>query len=237
LKIESVEFVRSAVGVGDLPDAGAPELSLVGRSNVGKSTLINALLEARIARTSATPGKTRLINLYRVVTRAAGSFYLVDLPGYGYARGPRESHAEFDRLAAMYFARASHATPEPRAALPDARPVRTRARRGGGNRAASGAGRVPMGVLLLVDARHPGLDADVATGRWLRARGLEPLVVVTKIDKLTRSERARSLREFEQSMGQPVVGVSAETGEGMEDLWKRMASWIVLAASSRRSRR
>ncbi len=219
LKIESVEFVRSAVAAADLPHDGLPELSLVGRSNVGKSTLINTLLKARVARTSATPGKTRLINLYRVVTRAVGTFYLVDLPGYGYARGPDESKAEFDRLAAMYFARASAAR------LPVPSDVEGK------------PGGVSIGALLLVDARHPGLDSDVATSRWLRVRGIDPIVVVTKIDKLTRSARARFLREFEQLMGKPVVGVSAGTGEGMEDLWKRMASWIASAASNRPSRR
>ncbi len=190
--------MRSAAGAGDLPGAGLPELPLVGRSNVGKSTLINALSKTRIARTSATPGKTRLINLYLVVTRTVGRFYLVDLPGYGYARGAGHARAEFDRLAAMYFARAA-----------------------------------PIGVLLLVDARHPGLAADMTTASWLRARGLEPAIVATKIDKLTRNERVRSLGEFERLMGRPVVGVSAETGEGMEDLWKRMASWMASAGSRR----
>lgn len=188
--------MRSATGKGDLPDAGLPELSMVGRSNVGKSTLINALVGRKVARTSAAPGKTRLINLYRVVTKPTGPFYLVDLPGYGYAR-KKEAKAEFDRMADAYFARV-----------------------------------VPVRVLLAVDARHPGMETDLDAIAWLRGRGLDPLVVVTKIDKLSRSERARSLREFDRLFGNAVLGVSAENGEGLEELWKQVASWVVTAAAN-----
>ncbi len=207
MKIDSVEFVRSAAGPGDLPDAGLPELSMVGRSNVGKSSLINALMQRPVARISATPGKTRLINLYRVVTARTGPFHLVDLPGYGYAR--KEARAEFERLAAMYFARAE---------------------------------TTPIGVLLALDARHPGMESDLATLQWLRGRPFGSvsaqhvahlLIVVTKIDKLSRNERAKALDRFEQMCGQPVLAASAVTGEGLEDLWKPMTSWLVSQAANR----
>ncbi|MGE5361871.1 MAG: ribosome biogenesis GTP-binding protein YihA/YsxC [Bacteroidales bacterium] len=223
LKIESVEFVRSAAGASDLPCDRLPEVAMVGRSNVGKSSLINSLVRTSVARTSAAPGKTRLINLYKVVTRPTGPFYLVDLPGYGYAR-KKDAKGEFDRLAAMYFARAAGAL-----GLSDTRPS-----------------RVPVGVLLLLDARHPGLDADLETAAWLRASGFDPLVVVTKLDKLSRSERAASMGAFERCFGvatsaraaglgvfgHAVVGVSATTGEGMDALWKQVASWIATETAS-----
>jgi GTP-binding protein len=77
----------------------------VGRSNVGKSSLINALARARVARTSAAPGKTRLANIYRVTRGGAVPFHLVDLPGYGYARGGSKSASEFEALTGAYFAR------------------------------------------------------------------------------------------------------------------------------------
>jgi GTP-binding protein len=101
LKIEAA-FVRSAASARDLPRDGLAEIALVGRSNVGKSSLINALVRQKIARTSATPGKTRLANIYRVARGASPPLYLVDLPGYGYARG-RDSAAEFEVVAEAYF--------------------------------------------------------------------------------------------------------------------------------------
>jgi len=105
LKIE-VEFVTSAAGAGDFPRDRLPEVALVGRSNVGKSSLINALVRKPVARTSAAPGKTRLANFYRVQRGISPPLYLVDLPGYGYARGGDMAAREFNRLAEAYFARA-----------------------------------------------------------------------------------------------------------------------------------
>jgi GTP-binding protein len=194
VKIEAT-FVRSAVTAADLPRDGLAEIALVGRSNVGKSSLINALVRQRVARTSATPGKTRLANVYRVQRGAGAPFYLFDLPGYGYARAPRdkrgalsaaaarqESQAEFEAIVRVVFER---------------RP----------------------GGLLLVDARHPGLDSDRAAWQWIRTAAPESAVVATKIDKLARGERIRALREFESVFEMPVVPVSATDGEGLDQLW------------------
>ena len=105
MKIEA-EFVTSAAGAGDFPRDRLPEVALVGRSNVGKSSLINALVRQPVARTSAAPGKTRLANFYRVQRGTSPPLYLVDLPGYGYARGGEKSGREFNRLVESYFARA-----------------------------------------------------------------------------------------------------------------------------------
>lgn len=83
MKIHSVEFLGSADHISKCPPPSLPEIAFAGRSNVGKSSLINALLKRKeVARVSSTPGKTRLINFFRI----NGSFHLVDLPGYGYAK-------------------------------------------------------------------------------------------------------------------------------------------------------
>ncbi len=93
------KFLLSAASASDFPSTGLPELALVGRSNVGKSTLINALLQQKIARTSAAPGKTREANYYLV----DDAFYFVDLPGYGYARGGEPSAEAFEALTRDFF--------------------------------------------------------------------------------------------------------------------------------------
>jgi GTP-binding protein len=104
LKI-TAEFITSAAEAAGLPRAGLTEIAMVGRSNVGKSSLINALLRQRIARTSAAPGKTRLANVYRVAHGTSRAFLLVDLPGYGYTRGGTAAVNEFEALSRAYFER------------------------------------------------------------------------------------------------------------------------------------
>jgi GTP-binding protein len=101
VRIEA-SFVTSVASADDFPRDGLAELALVGRSNVGKSSLINALVRQRLARTSAAPGKTRLANVYRLARGNATPFYLVDLPGFGYARG---GSSGFDELTSAVFAR------------------------------------------------------------------------------------------------------------------------------------
>jgi GTP-binding protein len=191
----TAEFVTSASGAGDFPRDRLPEVAMVGRSNVGKSSLINALVKRTIARTSAAPGKTRLANYYRVQPEAGRAFYLVDLPGFGYARGGDTAAEEFRRLADSYFDRQGHGGP--------------------------GGGAHPVKLaLLLIDSRHPGLEADLAAWEWLQAQPLPKVVVATKVDKLTRAERTRHSRQLDSLYHGPVRMVSAQTGEGLEELWK-----------------
>jgi len=100
VKRSSAEFVVSAVSWQDLPREGIPEIALAGRSNVGKSSLINRLVgQKNLARTSSTPGKTQSINFYRV----NGSFFLVDLPGYGYGKAGKSAAQQWKKLVEKYF--------------------------------------------------------------------------------------------------------------------------------------
>ena len=226
MKVVSADFVTSASAGSAIPRDGlpsfdrqlraalrgleGPQVALAGRSNVGKSSLINALTRRKIARTSAAPGKTRLVNLYRIELegvprpgpgpaprrgsgQAAGpgriALYLVDLPGYGYARGGADAAAELKAVAEAYFS--SYGGP---------------------------------GALLLVDSRHPGLDADIQAARWLGSVGVETRIVATKIDKLTRSERARNLKAIGDTFGTAAQPVSATSGEGLDELWRTIVT-------------
>jgi GTP-binding protein len=100
LKIETAEFIRSAHGSGDYLRDGRPEIAFAGRSNVGKSSLLNRLLGRKaLARTSSTPGRTQAVNYFLVNRR----FYFVDLPGYGYAKAGKEERREWAARVEGYF--------------------------------------------------------------------------------------------------------------------------------------
>jgi GTP-binding protein len=105
MQVLRAEFVTSAAAREGFPDARIPEIAFVGRSNVGKSSLLNKLCNRRaLARTSATPGKTRLVNFFRVERRERPPVLLVDLPGYGWARVAKKERAEWQRLIEGYLA-------------------------------------------------------------------------------------------------------------------------------------
>ena len=208
MKVLAADLLRSAARAADLPRDPLPQIAFVGRSNVGKSSLINALVKRPVARTSAAPGKTRLINLY-VIALAPGApierFYLVDLPGYGYARGGAPSQEAFETLTREYFA------------CPPA------------SRAARGELTGPTAVLQLVDIRHPGLAQDVAAHEWLTTLDRPYAAIATKSDKLSRAERSRAVQSWNNSLNTPVLPVSAASGEGMEDLWTLIVRMLTAA--------
>jgi GTP-binding protein len=187
------EFVLSAASISDFPQTGLPEIAMVGRSNVGKSTLINALVQKIVARTSAAPGKTRLANYYLIQPPA---FYLVDLPGYGYARGGRESAETFEALTSAYFA------------------------------VQPGSPRRIAGVCHLIDARHPHLPQDISAHRWVKKTNLPIAVIATKMDKLKRADRTRTVRALENTYAQLVLPESALEHEGFDAIWKTIRGWL-----------
>ena len=202
MHVVEAEFITSAADARGVPH-DAPHLAMVGRSNVGKSTLINALLKRRLARTSAAAGKTRLLNFYRVTFdrfAPVSRLYLVDLPGYGYARGGEEAQESFRVLLEGYFGGASR--PAAVLQLVDARHP-----------------GLPQDVAawdwISTFTTHAARNDDTGTA----SDPLTAAVVATKIDKLSRADRRRALDKWTRQLNAPVLPVSAATGEGMNDLW------------------
>ena len=199
MKLLSAEFVTSIAEGSTVRTDGLPSLALVGRSNVGKSSLINALVKRRLARSGSKPGTTRLLNLYRVTTAPPRrrTFMLIDLPGYGYARGGVKTRREFDVMTDGFF---SHAlTPRVAPTASDA--------------------ALLAGVILVIDARHPGLESDVAAYHWAETLSCPSIVVTTKADRMSKTELLRTTRAHADVLGRQVLPVSTRTGLGLGPLW------------------
>ncbi len=184
MKWESAVYESSAALLDQLPSPEVPEVAFSGRSNVGKSSLINRLLNRKgLARTSATPGKTATINFYRL-----DNARLVDLPGYGYAKVSREEKRRWGGLIEGYLQ----------------------------------ADRDLRLVLQLVDMRHPPTADDRMMIDFLTEAEIPFVLVLTKSDKLNKSQRRDRLAALEEELadysGLTIVPFSAENGENAEDL-------------------
>ncbi|HOF07991.1 MAG TPA: ribosome biogenesis GTP-binding protein YihA/YsxC [Bacteroidales bacterium] len=99
MNIKTVKYIKSCVSLKDCPSTNLPEFSFIGRSNVGKSSLINALVYQKIAHTSSTPGKTQTLNFYLINEK----WYLVDLPGYGYAKTSQNTRKQLTKIINEYL--------------------------------------------------------------------------------------------------------------------------------------
>ena len=197
----SAEFVTSVIADGRLPAINLPIIAMVGRSNVGKSSLINALVKHRIARSGAKPGTTRLLNLYRISTaRPKGlTFLIADLPGYGYASGGTQTHREFDQLTGGFFTQL--------------------------DRQESDSGNTSQrlaGVVLVVDIRHPELQSDLSARAWISHRGYPLVAVATKADRIARSRQEAARRRHSDALQCPVVLLSTRTGEGIGKVFAKI---------------
>jgi GTP-binding protein len=197
VRVLEAEFLLS----GAAPEAGAgwppegpAEVAFIGRSNVGKSTLLNALMGRHgLVRVSATPGRTRLINFFRVVvaadhSTASAELRFVDLPGFGFAKVSKEERAAWRPFVERYL----------------------------------GSRGVLRCCVLLCDARRgPELD-ETELAAWLKGRGMEVIPVMTKADKLPKHLRRPAADKMGASLQSQVMVVSGTSGEGVPDLWRRL---------------
>ena len=180
----SAEFTASYGAANQLPKCKCPEIAFAGRSNVGKSTLINKLFQRKnLARVSSVPGKTATINFYQ-----CGHVTFADLPGYGYAKRSKAELKRWQELINAY--------------LQDDRDLRA--------------------VLLLIDMRHPPTQNDLQMVDFLIDTEMPFAIVLTKADKLNKSEREARLAALPDELPQfeelNVTVFSSVTGEGVEPL-------------------
>ncbi len=186
MKVRTVEFAGSLFDAAAPIPGDLPQVAFSGRSNVGKSSLINVLLRRtrkKLAHVSATPGKTRSLNFYLVNDR----FFLVDLPGLGFAKASSRVRRSWKELVEEYL------VGEPKL----------------------------RGVVHLIDARHDPTVTDLEMVEFLAARGLPTLVVLTKMDKLKRLARERTVATALERLHideDQVISCSSKTGEGREEL-------------------
>ncbi|MBP2644993.1 MAG: GTP-binding protein engB [Firmicutes bacterium] len=150
-------YMASAVRVDQYPEGDMPEIAFIGRSNVGKSSLINSLCRhGGLARISGTPGKTQTLNFYSVAVKLDETerqeFWLVDLPGYGYARTGRGNRRQWSKFIDEYL---------------------------------SGSDRLAL-VCQLIDIRHSPMASDIEAYNNLRELGVPVLILCTKADKISR---------------------------------------------------
>ena len=173
IKTLQADFLTSAPTIKQAPPASMSEVAFIGRSNVGKSSLLNALVERKgLAKSSSTPGKTRLINFFDVIYKideAKLPLRFVDLPGYGYAKTSKSLKNEWQRSLTQF--------------LKEREAIRV--------------------FVLLRDARHPHLKIDEQTREFLESikRGDQKILqVFTKADKLKQKELAALRRDFPDAL-------------------------------------
>jgi len=209
----AARFVISASQPSEFPPPSLPEIAVVGRSNVGKSSLINALVgQPGLARTSRTPGRTRLINWFGIARSSSagprsnaqrcgesidGRFHLVDLPGYGYAEVSRATRESWRPLIEGYLSE--------RKSL--------------------------AGVVLLIDIRRGAAEEEQDFVPWLAERDMPAIVALTKADKLAKNKRALEVARARRDLGlrRDPIAVSTLSGDGIEPLFRALLG--LLAAS------
>lgn len=195
MQIKSARFAVSAQAPGDYPKEALPHIAVAGRSNVGKSSLLNFLTgQKHLVKTSATPGKTRLINFFLISAAGEGSqrrdFYLVDIPGFGYAKAGRDTKRLMEEAIESYFNQCDRLS----------------------------------GLLYLVDARLPDSPVDAEALEWLAGFNVPIQIIATKGDKLNKSETEKSLAEITRrhALPQPPILTSSLKKLGREEILEQL---------------
>ena len=192
-------YATTAVRRDQYPEGSVPEVAFLGRSNVGKSSLINSLCNHRgLARVSGAPGKTQTINYFSAALRrrdeAEGEqrlpFYLVDLPGYGFAKTGGKNRDMWSAFIGEYV------TQSPNLCV----------------------------LCLLLDLRHPGLAIDQQAYDWLSSAGVPLQIVGTKADKLKANEKNRNLAQLNKLFpsDRPALAYSSLKRDGFGPLAKNL---------------
>ena len=200
--ITKATYLASAVRRDQYPEEQCPAAAFIGRSNVGKSSLINSLTRIRqLAHVSGKPGKTQTINFYKLLMRIDGGeerhpVHLVDLPGYGYAKAARESRKTWAKFIEEYFLHAENL----------------------------------HFVALLLDIRHAPMTSDCKMFDWLAAHDIPVLVIATKADKLGRTARQKQLSLMRRTLGVPDLSIlpySVPKNEGRTELLDVMKEYLL----------
>lgn len=187
------KYITSAVKKEQYPENELPEIVFIGRSNVGKSSLINSLTRVNnLARVSSQPGKTQTINFYEVGVKIAelterNSFYLVDLPGYGYAKTGRENRKIWSKFIEEYLLHSKNL----------------------------------QFVCQLIDVRHDPMPADIEMFNWLVKNNLPVLIIATKCDKVGKNICKKNIAAIKNKLGVAELSVlpySSLKNEGRSDL-------------------
>ena len=195
------DYVASAVGKAQYPEEILPEFAFIGRSNVGKSSLINSLCNRRnLARTSQTPGKTQTINFFRVTFKVDGNYYsdmhFVDLPGYGYAKTSKTNRRIWAKFIEEYLLKSTNL----------------------------------KFVCQLIDMRHPPMDSDKKFFAWLVEHNLPVLLITTKADKLSKTEQKKQLALIQKSFGVEELSIlpySSQTNFGRAELLQTISEQLI----------
>ena len=186
MNVNKAEIVISAVSQAQYPPDLLPEIVLLGRSNVGKSSFINTLIRRKaLARTSSQPGKTQTMNFYRINEQ----FTFVDMPGYGYAKVSKKEREKWGVMIEEYLRERKNI----------------------------------VQIFLLIDSRHAPSEDDCLMYEWLCYYGLDPVVIATKADKISKNDAQKSLKKIRSALSanqlQKIILFSAETQMGKDEAW------------------